>query len=149
MLRADVAGTAMRDHREENKARRERKTELENKYGPLPKGWEKLTEEEIQQHLNIRQRLARGQMMAFLDCPILPKNWQHRERLRNWLAEKRKVVTCPLTKEIFIESVRTVEDLAQVPGFLDLLQDVFEEEEWLRAIILSPAVQALALAESI
>ena len=149
VLRGDVGATAMRDHQEENKARRERKTEMENKYGQLPKGWEKLTHEEIRQYFNIRQRLASGQPIAFQDCPILPKNWQHRERLRNWLAEQRKVVACPLTKEIYIENVRTVEDLAQIPGFLDVLQDVFEEEEWLRAIILSPAVQALALTESI
>jgi len=149
VLIEDLAGAEKRDHSEEAKERKERKAGLEQQYGKMPRGWEKLTDEQVGQYFAIQKKLAAGQLVDVKNSKILPDDFNHKEALKSWLISRNRIVTCPLTNEAYIVNINTIEELAALPEFYEMLQQLLREKEWLAAIVLSPAIQTAALAESI
>ncbi len=87
--------------------------------------------------------------MDVKNSTILPDDFNHKEAIKAWLVSQNRIVTCPLTNEAYIVNINTIEELAALPEFYEMLQRLLREKEWLSAIVLSPAIQTAALAESI
>jgi hypothetical protein len=147
VLRDDVTGLKARDRRSENQTKQARKEQLEGQFGKLPKGWEKLTDEQVGQYFLIQDRLVKGELLEFDKSALMPKHWSNVSWFKTWLLAQTRIVKCPLTSKEYVQNFTSMDELAQVPGFWQALEGGLHEKDWLKALINSRTVQAIAMTE--
>ena len=146
----DLENLSCRDLRLEHQNRQQRKQELEQRHGVLPEGWQKLTDAQISEYFNIQTLIKEGKLVLFQrGHNFMPSNWLHYNKFRNWLKEQGHIYICPITETDYVTRFESMNEVACVSGFWKLLEEILDEDNWLKALIASPTVQALAVAELI
>jgi hypothetical protein len=101
-------------------------------------------------YYQIKELLARGEIVPEDKCPLLSQTY-HRRRFVDWL-EKAKpdlVKKCPVTGGRYLGVVGSIDDLVDLPDCWKTLEEMFGESTFLRSLILSPKVRAIALAHAV
>ena len=67
------------------------------------------------------------------------------------MEEQKLACEDPVTNACYVPNYQSIDELAELPGFLEALNSAFAmyEDDWLCRCIASPKVQALALASLI
>jgi len=81
----------------------------------------------------------------------LPEGDYCRDRFVAWIkkSEPELVVTCPVTKGVYLRATTTLDELAALTGIWSVVEEMFHESSWLRRLILCPGFRAAALADAI
>lgn len=149
ILKTEISKLKLRNRKEELKNRKARKTLLEATYGTLPENWHKLTDEQIGLYFSIQQRLERGEIIRCDKSRLFPQHWLHKGEMKSWLGKHGRLFTCPVSALDYMPNFTTVDEMAEIPGFWQTLENIFGESELLRAFMASQKVQALAITEII
>jgi len=150
-LLADLQNLSARDLKRERAERSARYQRLVDRYGAvLPAGYEKLTDEQIALYFEIQGLVCEGEIILAESHPLLPVGY-HASRLLDWIqkAAPHLVMTCPVTRQVYLRRMDGFDELVDIPGFMQAVQTVFGGGPWLLKLILCPKVQAAALISAI
>jgi len=150
-LLEDLQNLARRDLSLELAERRARHKRLVDRYGSaLPKGHEKLTEEQIALYFEIQDLVQAGEIIRAEDHPLVPSIYCARNML-DWLQKQAPhlIMTCPVTHGEYVRQLNGFEDLVDIPGFWHAVESTLGGGVWLRKLVTSPKVQAAALISAI
>lgn len=150
-LVSDLSNLPRRNLRQEREDRVQRRKRLIALYGrDLPTDFERFTDDQLSTFQTLKQRLARGEIQRAKSHPQLPHARYHREQFLDWLKKASDlVITCPVTGEVYLRPVGSIDDLAGLPSFWPTVEALLGESSWLRTLILSPTVRAAAVAHAI
>jgi hypothetical protein len=150
-LVADLRNLAARDLKKEREERRARIKRLVDRYGSaLPKGYEKLSDEQIALYFEIQDLVLTGEFIEAEHHPLMPPSY-HGQFIEDWLRKQapQLIKTCPVTGQNYVRKLDGFEDLVDIPGFWDAVESTLGGGTWLRKLITCPKVQAAALISSI
>ena len=150
-LLSDLTTLPRRDLRLERAERKARHQRLVTRYGSdLPSDYEKHTDEELSFYFQLKEWVARGEVVPAADHPLLPSTYRQRSFVA-WLRKAKPdlVVTCPITRKDYVRLLAGMEELAALPGFWKAVEETLGEVTWLRQLMLNQAVRAAALADAI
>jgi hypothetical protein len=150
-LVADLRNLVARDLNKERAERRARNKSLVDRYGgALPKGYEKLSEEQIALYFEIQDLVQTGELIQAEHHPLMPPSY-HGRFIVDWLRKQapQLIKTCPVTRQNFVRRLDGFEDLVDIPGFWHAVETTLGGGTWLRKLITCPKVQASALISAI
>lgn len=151
-LTCDLATLPVRDFRRERSDRKSRFERLRALYGEdLPPNFEKHTDEELKAHFEVNELVARGEFVPANDHSLLPKTYYLREAFLEWIAKVRPdlVVIDPMTKESYLRSLCSIDELAGARGFCQAIGAVLQEPAWLRMLMLNSKARAAIISDKL
>jgi hypothetical protein len=145
----DLSNLEKRDAKAEFSNRKSRKATLEATYGPLPAGLTGLKDDEIAKYFTVKKEVELGHFVPLQDrCELFPI-YSKRFIFISWLKSIGSILECPLTKTEYIKDYKTMDDLAELPGFIKTLLSYLENKAFSLQILSSRKVHLQAIAELI
>jgi hypothetical protein len=128
-------------------------------YGPLPENWEQFSTLQLKEYFSLQNRLNEGSITDIRNIyQFLPKDHRddiehslqfHGHIFKKWLQKENHLFTCPVTNKEYATNFRSIDDLAEIPGFIDTLKNCIGKDNWILKVITSKKIQECALAEVI
>ena len=148
VARKSLIPAAVRNPKEEAAALKEREYRLTSLHGPLPTNWEKHKDEEIAQYFELQKRQQNGELLPVESSPVLPPEDDNAHAaFVTWLEEQKCITICPLTGVNYIKAFDSIEELADIPNFIDMLSSAYGDRKYLSRLLLSNKVRSLLTAD--
>jgi hypothetical protein len=152
VLNDDIQKAPVKDKKAEAMRLLERQERLTQKHGTLPQDWERHDDAVLARYFHLQGKVSRGELIDLCKLSVLPSDNEsanNHSKFENWLVQQKQVVTCPVTGENYVKDIKTMDELAGLPGFVDLLTEVYGDKSFLARLFMSEKVRALLLSNLI
>lgn len=147
LLNSDLAKTPKRNRKSEKENQAALYARLEAVGAPIPKNLAKLEDKDLDAYIRIHEMKQNDEIIPVEDCEVISSD--SIDYISDWMDKHKLLFDCPVTNDRYIKNFSSLEELAEIPGFLKQLSEIFDDFKLFKRCMLSDKVRSLLVAESL